>query len=581
MLRQSVREEITTKMSHIVLITSIFLYSFLGILLIISTRHPLDHLELFNLPGVITALQMLISVYLVLQLKKIGLKIALFLNFLSILSAVFFTITTRTIEALPGLFIYTSLGSILLLIDRYQCQVRTYLREIEEHRKLLEKKEEHLLRLAYTDSLTSLPNRDYFQEKLEKKLASSSESLSSFWVAILDLDTFKNVNDSLGHEAGDKILKETGRRLSSIRREQTIIVRAGGDEFLFMVSDTNTEQEMKEYLKEIQGVFQKPMTVEGRSFQIAASIGVAVYPVDGITGLELLKNADMAMYESKYLGKNTVTLCDASIKEKVKRSTTLLFHLQGALEREEFDLVYQPQLSGRNHHIIAFEALLRWTSSETGPVSPGEFISLAEKSGLIHELGLWVFRKACKDLRTMQKHHPYPLFLSINLSLQQLLDPTFCEKVKSILFEESADASRIVLEVTESVAFHHASRVIDNLVLLKRLGFLVALDDFGKDYSSLGRITYLPVDILKIDMDFIRRIDEGNQKDLAIIRSIIQLSRNLGAKVLAEGVENEAQRSFLQAEGCDYLQGYFFHKGLSLNDAVDLLKNPSSREAAV
>lgn len=289
MLRQSVREEITTKMSHIVLITSILLYSFLGILLIISTRHPLDHLELFNLPGVITALQMLISVYLVLQLKKIGLKTALFLSFLSILSAAFFTITTRTIEALPGLFIYTSLGSILLLIDRYQCQVRTYLREIEEHRKLLEKKEEHLLRLAYTDSLTSLPNRDYFQEKLEKKLASSSESLSSFWVAILDLDTFKNVNDSLGHEAGDKILKETGRRLSSIRREQTIIARAGGDEFLFMVSDTNTEQEMKEYLKEIQGVFQKPMTVEGRSFQIAASIGVAVYPVDGITGLELLK----------------------------------------------------------------------------------------------------------------------------------------------------------------------------------------------------------------------------------------------------------------------------------------------------
>ncbi|SFO06177.1 putative bifunctional diguanylate cyclase/phosphodiesterase [Proteiniclasticum ruminis] len=581
MLRQSVREEITTKMSHIVLITSIFLYSFLGILLIISTRDPLDHLELFNLPGVITALQMLISVYLVLQLKKLGLKTALFLNFCSILSAAFFTITTRTIEALPGLFIYTSLGSILLLIDRYQCQVRTYLREIEEHRKLLEKKEEHLLRLAYTDSLTSLPNRDYFQEKLEKKLASSSEHLSSFWVAILDLDTFKNVNDSLGHEAGDKILKETGRRLSSIRREQTIIARAGGDEFLFMVSDTKTEQEMKEYLKEIQGVFLTPMTVEGRSFQIAASIGVAVYPADGITGLELLKNADMAMYESKYLGKNTVTLCDASIKEKVRRSTTLLFHLQGALERKEFHLVYQPQLSGRNHHIIAFEALLRWTSSETGPVSPGEFIPLAEKSGLIHELGLWVFQKACQDQRTMQKHHPYPLYLSINLSLQQLLDPTFCEKVKNILYEESADASRIVLEVTESVAFHHDSRVIDNLMLLKRLGFLVALDDFGKDYSSLGRITYLHVDILKIDMDFIRRIDEGNQKDLAIIRSIIQLSRNLGAKVLAEGVENEAQRNFLQAEGCDYLQGYFFHKGLSLNDALDLLKNTSSSEAAV
>ncbi|NLD46244.1 MAG: bifunctional diguanylate cyclase/phosphodiesterase, partial [Clostridiaceae bacterium] len=326
-------------------------------------------------------------------------------------------------------------------------------------------------------------------------------------------------------------------------------------------------------VEKIMELISQPVTIREQEFFVTASLGVSIYPADGETVEALMKNADLAMYISKNSGKNKYTICSTDMKENALKKIKLTNALYRAIERNELLLYYQPQVSISTKEIVGVEALIRWNNPEFGMVQPSSFVPLAEKTGLINNIGCWVLRTACMQIKKWQSMGLPLLRISVNISVEQFRDRKLIDTVDKVLKQTGFDAKYLELEITESIAVEGEEHVVKVLHQLKELGILISIDDFGMEYSSLGRLKALPIDQLKIDMRFVQNISKGNSKDEVIVRTIIQLAKNLDLNVIVEGIETEEQFRFFEKENCDEIQGYYFYRPMPALELEKILKN--------
>jgi len=417
--------------------------------------------------------------------------------------------------------------------------------------------EARLNQLAHYDVLTGLPNRALIHDRLRQAMARAERGQTLLAVMFLDLDRFKEINDSLGHAAGDEVLKEAARRLQSCLRSTDSVGRLGGDEFTVLLEDVHHVDEITVVAGKILAAFGEPAEVAGHELRLSTSIGVTVFPLDDQDADTLLKNADMAMYQAKQEGRNNFQFFAAEMGARTERRADLRLRLHRALERGEFALHYQPQVDLAGGGIFGAEALLRWHDAELGPISPAQFIPVAEETGLIVPIGDWVLREACRQCKSWLDAGLGPLRVAVNLSPRQFRQKKLAQRIGEILHETGLPAACLEIEITEGIVMKHAERAIKTLTELNRLGVQIAIDDFGTGYSSLAYLQRFPVHVLKIDQSFVQAI-RGEADEAAIVNTVIQLAKLLGLKSLAEGVETAEQRNYLHAHGCDSFQGYLF-----------------------
>jgi diguanylate cyclase (GGDEF)-like protein len=438
--------------------------------------------------------------------------------------------------------------------------------------KLKAEAEKEISHMAYYDHLTGLPNRQLFRDRLTQAVLTAGRTGRRLGVIFLDLDSFKAVNDTLGHERGDELLRVIAGRLKKCVRQSDTVARFGGDEFLLLISNLVRENDIVKVAEKIMKLFRKPFVLKGQEFYVTASAGIAMYPADGTDTDELIKNADIAMYSAKEAGKNQYTMCSHEMKATVSSSVSLTTSLYRALDREELLIYYQPQMCLQTQRIIGLEALLRWNSPEHGMVSPGRFIPLAEQTGLINPIGEWVLQQACRQNKQWQEMGLPPVRMAVNLSVVQLRNPRLRDIVRETLEVTGLKSAYLELEITESVATKEADYIVELLGRLKSLGVTLSIDDFGTEYSSLSRLKMLPVDRIKMDMQFVHGIEESD-KDKAITKLIIGLAKNLGLKVIAEGVETEKQLNFLHQKMCDEVQGFYYFRPMPPEQVELVLRN--------
>lgn len=429
--------------------------------------------------------------------------------------------------------------------------------------------EERIKHLAYHDALTDLPNRYLFLDRLTLALAHSARHESTLAVLFLDLDRFKDVNDTLGHAAGDHLLQEVARRLQKCIRDEDTVARMGGDEFTLLLPEVNVER-AKDVARRILKVFEKPFLLEDKELLITPSIGIATASDKSIDAQTILRYADLAMYKAKESGKNRYWIYQSDMSLIAQNRLTLEQRLRRALEREEFVLYYQPQVDVVSGKLLGMEALLRWKHPEAGIIPPMKFIPIAEETGLILPIGEWVLRTAIAQNVAWQKKGLSPLRIAVNLSGRQLLQEDLVEKVKSILEEEKMDGKWLELEITESVAMHDIELTARVLNEFKKMGVHIAIDDFGIGYSSLSYLKLFPIDTLKVDQSFIRD-SLHNPENGTIVSTIIGLARDLNFLAIAEGVETEAQYEFLKEQSCAGIQGYLISRPLPAQEMTTLL----------
>ncbi|MBK1703985.1 EAL domain-containing protein [Halochromatium glycolicum] len=423
--------------------------------------------------------------------------------------------------------------------------------------------EEELYRLAHSDSLTGLANRALLRARLEQSLLRAKRDHHALALLFMDLDLFKNVNDSLGHSVGDELLIEVAQVITSQVRAGDTVARIGGDEFVILMDDLSDGAEAVAHLAQrlCQRVSQ-PLQVAERELQLTVSIGISLFPDDGDCMDTLLSNADLAMYRAKDQGRNTYHFFETEMTERAVQRLHLETALRGAIARNELELVYQPQFRLANGDLCGVESLLRWTHPELGTISPAKFIPVAEEIGMISELGRWVLTEACNQLTRWDAEGFRVPSLSVNVSVHQVERIDLIDEIKGIIAATDVDPDRLELEVTESVFMRNVERVVENLNALRDLGIRLAVDDFGSGFSSLGYLKQLPISRLKIDKTFVDGVDT-DANDSAIARAVIVLGRALGLEVIAEGVETQAQASFLENEGCDAVQGYLFARPMA------------------
>ena len=414
---------------------------------------------------------------------------------------------------------------------------------------------------AHHDALTGLPNRLIFNECLNQALARAKRKRGMLSVMFLDLDHFKLINDTMGHNLGDLLLMEVAERIRQTLREGDTIARQGGDEFLVLLPEINDEQEVVSVTERILGVFTHPILLEGNEVYMSTSIGISLYPNDGTEMETLVKQADTAMYYAKEQGKNNYQFYTAGLNIKANQLLSTENSLRKALARGEFILHYQPQVDIESGCIVGLEALIRWNSAEQGIVPPFSFIPIAEETGLILPIGEWVLRTACVQNKAWQEQGYPHLRMSVNISARQFRELKFVELVEGILKETGLDAQWLEIEITESIAMENSNASVEMLSRLKNLGVQISIDDFGTGFSSLNYLRRMPIDTLKIDQSFIQDISSGENGE-EVVTAIIQLAKSLRLKVIAEGVETNTQWSFLKEKRCDEMQGFLFSKAV-------------------
>ncbi|MGB8454560.1 MAG: EAL domain-containing protein [Anaerocolumna sp.] len=415
--------------------------------------------------------------------------------------------------------------------------------------------------LAYHDILTNLPNKLAFTDRVNSTLALSPGSNKQHAVYFVDLDNFKTVNDTLGHDYGDNLLSQTAEQLLSLITSDDILARAGGDEFLIFRENLDTQKDATDFAANAIDAFKKPFNLHGEIAYVSMSIGIAIYPKNGTSTNSLIKNADIAMYKSKDTGKNKFTLFDKSMEEELNRNTIILEVLRGAIKNNEIYVKYQPQINIATNKIIGFEALMRIDSLKLGRLSPCEFIPIAEESGLIVELGEWILREACRFNKNLIDLGFPPYIVSVNISSIQINRTGFINMLDHVLRETGLPPNYLELEITESTIVSSLTDATTLLNRLQDLGVRISLDDFGTGYSSLNYLTSMPINTLKIDKSFIDNIS-SNEKDSFIAEAIIQLAHSIEVDVIAEGVEYEEQLRVLKDKKCDIVQGYIYSKPL-------------------
>lgn len=434
--------------------------------------------------------------------------------------------------------------------------------------------------MAYFDHLTGLPNRTLFMDRITQAINHAKRTNKMVGVIFLDLDDFKNVNDTMGHLGGDELLCKISQKLSDTVRKSDTVSRFGGDEFLIMLNDIKTIEDIVRITENIMTHFNKPFFLRGQEFFITASAGVTLYPIDGSDSEKLIKNADIAMYKAKEKGKNQYILCSSEMKEEVNKKMKLTGLLYHAIEKSELMLYYQPQVCLKTNKIIGLEALLRWKHPKLGMIYPNTFIPLAEQTGLINPIGEWVLRTACAQNKAWQDMGLPPVRMGVNTSVYQFRNAHFIDHVENILKETGLAAEDLELEITESMIMKESDMTVEVLRELKKLGIVISIDDFGTEYSSLSRLKMLPIDRIKMDMQFVHGIEKSD-KDKAITKVIINLAQNLGVKVVAEGVETEKQLQFLSRRMCDEVQGFYCYRPAPADEVETMLRHSLLEDSAV
>jgi diguanylate cyclase (GGDEF)-like protein len=420
--------------------------------------------------------------------------------------------------------------------------------------------EEELRAGALLDPLTETGNRTHMRDEITRAIASAQANNGGFAVALLDLDSFKKINDSLGHDAGDELLYEVSRRLSGTLRPSDVVGRIGGDEFAILLPRITTPQVASEVASRLLLAIQTPFPLAGHMLHVTASIGIALYPLHGETEAELIKHADLAMYQAKEHGKNRSFVYTDELAHRSNKTMSIELAMFEALQKGEFMLHYQPICNPHTHAVQAVESLMRW-QRPSGPVSPAEFIPLAEENGLINLLGGWALRTASMQLARWDEIGLHLSYIAINVSPIQFHHPSFTATVKKALEDSGVDPYRIVLEITEGALMKDPTRANALLAELKGLGVRLAVDDFGTGYSSLAYLKSFPLSTLKIDQSFVRDM-VNSQNDRAIVTAVLSLALEMGLSVVAEGVETQEQCQFLRDKGCTYVQGWLISKAL-------------------
>ncbi len=423
---------------------------------------------------------------------------------------------------------------------------------------------------AHHDALTGLANRILFNDRLEQSLKKAKRSNTKIAVLFIDLDHFKEINDSLGHAVGDDILKIIASRLNGAIRNEDSIARLGGDEFVVMIDSLTQGQNASLLAQKILTVLAEPITLEGHILYVSSSIGISIYPDDGTNINDLLKFADAAMYKAKDEGRNNFQFYSSEMTELAFERVVMEASLRAALKNDDFLVYYQPQMDAKNDKLVGMEALVRWNHESMGIISPAKFIPLAETTGLIVELDQFVMRTAMKQMVRWYKNGLNPGKLALNLAVKQLQKKDFIDTLQNMLSETECKAEWVELEVTEGKIMNNPEEAIVVLNQISDIGIELAIDDFGTGYSSLSYIKKLPIHKLKIDQSFIRDLP-NDIEDAAITKAVISLTQNLNLKVIAEGVETVEQKEFLLKYGCDYIQGYFYSKPVDTDTMTEIL----------
>lgn len=439
--------------------------------------------------------------------------------------------------------------------------------DLEERKRV----EQSIRHMAHHDALTGLPNRALFRDRLTHAMAQADRYHQKLAVMFLDLDRFKAINDTLGHNVGDQLLKIAAERLRSCVRDCDTVARLGGDEFTVIVEDIIEDHDAAAVAQKILDTLSQPFNLYGHEVFISVSVGVTLYPSDDENADNLLRNADSAMYRAKEFGRNNYQFYVADMNVKARERLMLESSLRRALDRGEFTLYYQPRVDLLSGRIIGAEALLRWRHPELGLVPPSEFIPILEETGMIIPVGDWALREACRQNRAWQEAGLSPIRVAVNLSVRQFIQKDLADTVVRALAEAGLAAEDLELEITEDLFLEHNETNIVTLSRLKKMGIHISIDDFGTGYSSLSYLKRLPIDTLKIDQSFVR--DIGTDPDnKAIASAIIAMAASLRLNVLAEGVETDEQLAFLRAQGCNEIQGFSFSHPLPAAEFEQLLR---------
>lgn len=448
------------------------------------------------------------------------------------------------------------------------------IRQQEQERLLHESKMRHQ---AYHDSLTGLPNKNKFTEQLQESINRSIRNGQQFALMFVDLDRFKIINDSMGHDAGDQLIRIVGERLSGLIRDNDTLFRWGGDEFTIILENIEDPESVASIAERIIGGMTAPISIAKQEIIITTSIGIAVYPGDSDASEELIKNADAAMYHAKGSGRNRYEFYTPEMNAKAQERLELESGLQKALQNEEFILHYQPKYGVENNKLLGVEALIRWQHPSFGLVMPERFISSLEENGLIIAVGEWVLRSACAQNKLWQDEGLEPMTISVNISAVQFRNVRLIDTVARILKETGLEPRYLELELTETMFISNTEAAIETMNRLKDLGISLSIDDFGSGYSSLSYLKRFPVDYLKIDRSFIKDI-ESNKKDAAITSAIAGLAHSLNMKIVAEGVESQGQLDYLKSQGCQELQGFLFSRPVEAKEINELLAKEGKSE---
>jgi len=449
-------------------------------------------------------------------------------------------------------------GRDITELKKIQLDLQRTLNTLDKQRKQLEYQANH-------DALTDLPNRVLFMDRLSQTIELSKRNNKKVAVIFIDLDHFKEINDSLGHHIGDKVLIQFSQRIKAKLRKSDSISRLGGDEFCIVISDIDDIDNISNFIINGMNTIKKPFIINNNTLHIGMSVGISVYPDDGEDADILLKNSDAAMYEAKYNGRNTYRFYNRAMTERAFERVFLESSLRRALNEDELLVYYQPQIDAKENKIVGMEALVRWNHPQMGIVSPDYFIPIAESTGMIVELDRIVMRKALTQLHAWYKAGLNPGKVALNLAMKQIESHDFLDFIGSLIKSEECSYKNIEFEVTESQIMQNPEQSIETLQKINDLGISIAIDDFGTGYSSLSYLKKLPITKLKIDREFIKDIP-SDQDDIAITKTVISLCKSLNLKVIAEGVETKEQRDFLLKNDCKFIQGYFYSKPLNTED---------------
>jgi len=434
-----------------------------------------------------------------------------------------------------------------------------------------EKAERKIRHMAYHDALTDLPNRLLFHERLNEAFHRSEKTGTILAVLFIDLDRIKVINDTLGHHIGDELLKYWADKLKANKRPQDTVARFGGDEFIVLLTDITSINEVLTFAGFIPQLFSEPFTYGEHDLYVTSSIGISVYPSDGTDADTLIKNADTAMYRAKEKGGNTFQLYRSEMNVRSLERLNMEIDLRRAMERREITVYYQPIVDLGSGRIYGMEALVRWKHPIRGMISPAEFIPLAEETGLIVPIGNWVLKEACRQNGEWIAQGLPPLVVAVNISVNQFQQPGFIQLIKGTLESTGLDPKLLCLEITENVAMKNVNYIVETIDKLRELGVRISIDDFGTGYSSLSYLKRFRVHTLKIDQSFIQELTT-DEENAAIVTALIAMSHKMNIKALAEGVETKAQLEFLRRYGCDEIQGYLFSTPLPVSDFEHLIR---------